>query len=212
MALALRQSVTGFATGSTQATATLGSTPIEGNLLVATLHLADAITVTPPTGWVEDASQAAAGSVCVSKLFAKVAGASEPTNPSWTLNPNTDWGLVIYEFDGAQTSNASYYKNTLDTAFGESDAPATATMDLLVAGSLCVMSGSVRAEDETDWQHDGTFTDVVTRGVSSVLTLFSAFRFGDAAGETFAFSGTFSGVFKWSIVVTEYERQNGMVC
>ena len=99
MAVLLVQSKAGGASSQT-ATATLDSTPTQGNLLIAVISwVTNGSIATAPAGWTE-AKFAGGATHGFLVIYYKVAGASEPTNPAWTAASTAVCHISLFEYSG----------------------------------------------------------------------------------------------------------------
>lgn len=101
MAFAHVRNASGSGAGSS-ASATYGATPTAGDLLVAFIGWKNAVTISAaPSGWTAlSQADTAAGNVH-GRLYYKIAGASEPTAPSWTFSGAADWVCILEEYSGS---------------------------------------------------------------------------------------------------------------
>lgn len=137
MAIAQTQKATGVSTGDTS-TATLGSTPTNGNTLIA-VHFANA-TPTTPAGWTQ-VRQRNFGTSRYLTAYRKNAGGSEPTGLTVTATGASLQDLHLYEYSGLATApddqgvdNASGGATSLSTGTTGTTAQADELLMAAVAG------------------------------------------------------------------------------
>lgn len=88
----------------TSLSATFGSTPAEGNMLVAVVSSENTWRNHAISGWRAHRRQNNATGDIVS-FFTKIAGASESTTVTATFSSNSRTAMVIFELDGADTES-----------------------------------------------------------------------------------------------------------
>jgi hypothetical protein len=87
--------------GNSSLAATYGSTPVQGNLLVA-VAAANSGSINTPSGWSVAVNR---GTVQSKAIFYKIAGASEATTVTVTQTGTSHMGLHIYEYSGIEKSS-----------------------------------------------------------------------------------------------------------
>ena len=112
------------------ATITHGLTISSGNLVVAYVNRNDSIAISNDAGgsaWTEAMQETPpSGETASHALFWKIAGASEPSSYSWTLNGTDDYHVIVKVFSSSTDAVVDAAANTTKRNVSESDVVITA--------------------------------------------------------------------------------------
>lgn len=120
---------------------------VQNDVMIASIAVRpNTATITPPGGWTlvrrMDNANATANSLAV---YRKVAGASEPTNYSWTFSTSTGSAGGIQAFAGVDTATPINVENGQNTASSLSHA--TPSVTTTVANTMLVTSHGISNAD-----------------------------------------------------------------
>lgn len=189
MTLAIVQSAGTAAAGTNQPAANWGSTPTQGNLMIAFGYLRNGSGPSPINGWAHAQAFKATANwnlIC----YAKYAGASESKTAAVDANTYPEWGLNFWEISGV---TGQFWKDFIKATFGTQGGAASslaigsitpnANTTLLLAG----IAGQFALKTDTitwpssPWTADDNF-------VSQTADGFGVFNFA-AGGHQLAPSG-----------------------
>lgn len=142
---------------SSTVTVTYASTPTENNLLVAAFSCKTRTVSSAPSGW----SQAVVSPFLASTenlyIYYKIAGASEPTNPSWTMSGSSNWVIAASEWSGIETSSPL---DVTKTNNGTGTAGTTGTHSTLAQADELIVVAYCNVNIRTWGSHDNSQTEL----------------------------------------------------
>lgn len=209
-AISLVRTSTGDVRGASTVSATYTGTPTENNLLIAVLATDTSVTISTPPGWTAATSTAGAPGQAI---FYRIAGASEPTLVTGTTGSNSNLGLHIYEYSGAETTIATVFDAFGTDNTGSSTGPSTNSvtaakndelifvgMVLDVQGTFGVWTNSFIEQNDFD-QSTGPAGDRVTFAGAHRLT-------GITCTTSYSTAATTSATGNWRASIVAFHELN----
>lgn len=191
--IALVQTASGGGTTGTFS-ATFGSTPTPGNLLVAIAGTRLSGTLTAPAGWSTAINQGA-GAAPGEAIFYKVAGASEPLNVTMTTTAGGNGnGLQLYEYAGVSVLDAVSSATGSGTGVSSGSVTTASANELVIAG-LVTQQGANFAD--ASWTAAFAEVNDLTEGGGGGQTVFGGAQLIVSAASTYSSTATSSASGAW---------------
>ncbi|MCJ7491891.1 MAG: hypothetical protein MUP15_07060 [Dehalococcoidia bacterium] len=132
---------TGDWTEAGQISATFGSAPISGNLLIAIVGSRRNLTIDLPSGWQTAINESGGATVAPAQaIFYKIAAGSSDQTVEVFTGTTTQLGLQIYEYSGVDTLDQTASANGTGTSVSSGTTATTTLADeLLIVGMVTLV-------------------------------------------------------------------------